>query len=61
MDASLVHALNHFLVGHDGVEDPIVAYVNAAELLFLAMLVAAFLLVGGHRRRATRRAWWPPE
>jgi undecaprenyl-diphosphatase len=56
MDTSIVHALNHFLLGHDGVEDPVSAYVNAAELLFLGMLVAAFLLVGGHLRQATRRA-----
>jgi undecaprenyl-diphosphatase len=56
MDTSLVHALNHFFVRHDAIEDPVVAYVNAAELLFLGMLVAAFVLVGGHRRRETRRA-----
>ena len=56
MDASLVHALNGWLAGHDAVEDPVVAYVNAAELLFLGMLVLAFVLVGGHRRRAARRA-----
>ena len=56
MDASLVHALNGFLTRHDGVEVPLVAYVNAAELLFLGMLVLAFLLVGGRRRRPARRA-----
>jgi undecaprenyl-diphosphatase len=56
MDGWLLHALNAFLMHHDDVEDPVVAYVNAAELLFLGMLIAAFLLVGGHRRRDTRRA-----
>ncbi len=56
MDTSVLHALNGFLLRHDGVEDPIVAYVNAAELLFAGMLVAAFVLVGGHQRRDTRRA-----
>jgi undecaprenyl-diphosphatase len=56
MDASLLHALNGFLLRHDGVEDPLIAYVNLAELLFLAMLVLAFLLAGGHRRAQTRRA-----
>jgi undecaprenyl-diphosphatase len=56
MDTSLVHALNGFFFRHDGVEDPVVAYVNAAELLFAGMLVAAFVFVGGHRRRDTRRA-----
>jgi undecaprenyl-diphosphatase len=56
VDASILHALNGFLVRHDGVEDPLVAYVNLAEALFLGMLVLAFLLAGGHRRVATRRA-----
>lgn len=56
MDVTLVHALNAFFAAHDGVEDPVVAYVNAAELLFLGMLIAAFLLVGGHLRREARRA-----
>jgi undecaprenyl-diphosphatase len=56
MDTSVLHVLNGFLVRHDGVEDPIVAYVNAAELLFAGMLAAAFVLVGGHLRRDTRRA-----
>lgn len=56
MDHSLLHALNALFVRHDAIEDPVVAYVNAAELLFAAMLVLAFLLAGGHRLRATRRA-----
>jgi undecaprenyl-diphosphatase len=56
MDASVLHALNGFLFRHDAIEDPLVAYVNLAELLFLAMLVLAFLLARGHRRRSTRRA-----
>jgi undecaprenyl-diphosphatase len=56
MDTSLVHALNHFFVGHDGVEDPVVGFVDAAEVLFLGMLVVAFLVVWGQRRRTTQRA-----
>jgi undecaprenyl-diphosphatase len=56
MDVSILHALNTFLVRHDAVEDPVTFYVNLAELLFLAMLVIAFLVAGGHRHRATRRA-----
>jgi undecaprenyl-diphosphatase len=56
MDLSVLHALNGFLFHHDGVEDPLVFYVNLAEVLFLAMLVLAFLLAGGHRRTETRRA-----
>jgi undecaprenyl-diphosphatase len=56
MDLSVLHALNGFLFRHDAVEDPLVAYVNVAELLFLAMLVIAFVFAGGHRRAHTRRA-----
>ncbi len=56
MDHSLLHTLNALFVHHDAVEDPVVAYVNAAEMLFAGMLVLAFVLVGGHRRRATQRA-----
>ena len=56
MDFSLVHQLNGFLVHHDGVEDPLSAYVAAAELLFLGMLIVAFVVVGGHRRRDAQRA-----
>jgi undecaprenyl-diphosphatase len=43
MDLSLVHDFNSYLVGHDGVEDPLTAYVGAAEVLFLVMLVLALL------------------
>lgn len=56
MDTTVVHALNQLFLRHDGLEDSVVAYVVSAELLFLGMLVAAFLLVGGHLRQATRRA-----
>jgi undecaprenyl-diphosphatase len=55
-DLSLLEHLNGYFAAHDAVEDPLVAYANASELLFLGMLIAAFLLVGGHRRRGTRRA-----
>ena len=43
MDLALTHALNAYLAGHDGVEDPVLAYERVAELLFLAMLLAACL------------------
>jgi undecaprenyl-diphosphatase len=56
VDFSLVHHLNAFLAGHDGVEDPLSAYERVGELLFLGMLVVAFLVVGGRRRRDTQRA-----
>ncbi|HEU4976634.1 MAG TPA: phosphatase PAP2 family protein [Baekduia sp.] len=55
-DLSLLEHVNGFLAHHDTVEDPLVAYVNASELLFLGMLIVAFLVVGGHRRQGTRRA-----
>lgn len=56
MDFSLVHHLNVLLVHHDTVEDPLAAYVRLAELLFLGMLIVAFVVVGGHRRRDAQRA-----
>jgi undecaprenyl-diphosphatase len=56
VDHALLHALNTLFVRHDALEDPWVAYVNAAELLFVGMLALAFVLAGGHRLRATRRA-----
>ena len=56
MDSDLLHALNSFFVRHDAVEDTVVAYVNAAELLFLAALLVAFVLTSRDRRRAARRA-----
>jgi undecaprenyl-diphosphatase len=57
MDTSTVHALNAFLVHHDALEDPLVAYVGAAELLFLALLAGLFALARGfHRHRARRGA-----
>lgn len=55
MDWSITHALNAYLAAHDGVEDPLVAYVNAAELLFAAVLAAVFVLARGPARRGARR------
>jgi undecaprenyl-diphosphatase len=56
MDFSVVHALNAFLARHDGVEDPVVAYANAAEALFLALLAGLFVLSRGLKRHRARRA-----
>ena len=56
MDLSLLQRLNDFFAGHDGVEDPLVVYANASELLFLGMLVLAFVLIAGRRRQDVRRA-----
>jgi undecaprenyl-diphosphatase len=55
MDMSTVHALNAFLVHHDGVEDPLVAYVGAAEIVFLALLAGLFTLARGFERHRARR------
>jgi undecaprenyl-diphosphatase len=49
MDWSLVHSLNGFLYHHDAIEDPLLAYVEAAEALFL-ILVAALCILARHER-----------
>jgi undecaprenyl-diphosphatase len=56
MDLSLLQRLNDFFAVHDALEDPLVAYADASELLFLGMLVLAFVLVAGRRRQDVRRA-----
>ena len=56
MDNSILHALNGFFFHHDVVEDTVLAYVNAAEVLFLGALLVAFSLVRGPARRGARRA-----
>jgi undecaprenyl-diphosphatase len=56
MDLSLLRSLNGFFAHHDVIEDPLVAYANAAEVLFLGLLVAAFVLVRGARKAEVRRA-----
>jgi undecaprenyl-diphosphatase len=56
MDSSLLHAVNGFLFRHDGVEDPLLFYVNASEALFVATLAIVFLAARGARNVAWRRA-----
>lgn len=58
MDLSLLRPLNRLFAHHDGLEDILVAYANASKILFLGMLIAAFLLVRGDRahRASVRRA-----
>lgn len=56
MDTSLLLILNRFFAAHDAVEDPLVAYANVSEMLFLGGLIVAFLVIGGHRRRGAQRA-----
>lgn len=53
---SVLHALNDFLYHHDAVEDPLLAYINLSEALFVAALVFVFVFANGERRRAWRRA-----
>jgi len=43
VDWSVLHALNNFMFHHDGVEDPLLFYVNASEALFVATLAIVFL------------------
>lgn len=55
MDHGLLHALNGFLAHHDAVEDPVLAYSNFAEVLFLALLAGLFVFTRGYARRPARR------
>jgi undecaprenyl-diphosphatase len=56
VDFSLLHHFNHFLAVHDGVEDPLTFYVGVSEILFVALLAAAFLIAGDGRRERSRAA-----
>lgn len=53
---SILHTLNDFLFHHDGVEDPLLIYINASEALFVGILLVVFLFANGERHRAWRRA-----
>jgi undecaprenyl-diphosphatase len=54
MDWSIVHSLNSSLAHRDGIEDPLLAYVQAAEALFL-LLVAVLCVFARHERFAPLR------
>jgi undecaprenyl-diphosphatase len=56
VDWSLLHALNDFMYRHDGVEDPLLFYVNVSEALFAATLAILFLAARGAAHAAWRRA-----
>ncbi len=56
MDWSITHALNNFFWHHDALEDPLLTYVQAAEGLFLGMLVLTCLLARHDRWAGVRRA-----
>lgn len=47
VDWSVLHALNNFMFQHDGVEDPLLFYVDASEALFIATLAVVFLAARG--------------
>jgi undecaprenyl-diphosphatase len=53
---SVLHTLNDFLYHHDAVEDPLLAYINVSEALFVATLVLVFVFANDERRRVWRRA-----
>ncbi|HEX5593389.1 MAG TPA: phosphatase PAP2 family protein [Solirubrobacterales bacterium] len=55
MDWSVLHALNNFMYQHDGVEDPLLFYVNVSEALFVATLAILFLAARGTAHAAWRR------
>jgi len=56
VDWSILHSLNDFLYRHDGVEDPLLFYVNISEALFIATLAVIFFAAAGVRHRTWRRA-----
>lgn len=56
MDWSVLHALNDFMYRHDGIEDPLLFYVNASEALFVATLAIVFLAARGAAHAGWRRA-----
>jgi undecaprenyl-diphosphatase len=56
MDYDIAHALDRFSAHHDGFEDVLGAYTGAAEILFVAILVALFLAVPGRWRAIGQRA-----
>jgi undecaprenyl-diphosphatase len=56
LEWSVLHTLNDFLYRHDAVEDPLLAYINWSEALFVAVLALVFLFANGERLRTWRRA-----
>jgi undecaprenyl-diphosphatase len=56
VDWSITHAINTFFWHHDALEDPLLAYVQATEVLFLGMLVLVCLFARHERWAGVRRA-----
>ena len=52
MDYELFRAINNFAAAHDGIEDPLRAYVQVSELVFVLGLAALFLFLRPEIRRA---------
>ena len=56
VDWSIVHSVNGFLAGHDAIEDPLLAYVQVSQALFLGMLVLVCAFARHERWLGVRRA-----
>jgi undecaprenyl-diphosphatase len=56
VDWSIVHSLNGFLYRNDPIEDPLLAYVTAAEALYFLLLVVLVLFARHERFAPVRRA-----
>ncbi|HJS93299.1 MAG TPA: phosphatase PAP2 family protein [Solirubrobacteraceae bacterium] len=56
MDWSIVHSLNGFLFRNDPIEDPLMAYVTAAEALYFLLLVVLIVFARHDRFAPLRRA-----
>ncbi len=56
MDLDLLRALNDFAAAHDGIEDPVTAYVGLSAFLFAGLLATLFVVVRGNGRRQGPRA-----
>jgi undecaprenyl-diphosphatase len=56
VDWSIVHSLNGFLYRNDPLEDPLLAYVTAAEALYFLLLVVLILFARHERLAPVRRA-----
>jgi undecaprenyl-diphosphatase len=55
MEWTVLHALNGFLYRHDGIEDPLLFYIEISEALFIATLAIVFLGANGRGRFASWR------
>jgi undecaprenyl-diphosphatase len=56
VDWSIVHSLNGFLFRNDPIEDPLMAYVSAAEALYFLLLVVLVVFARHERFAPVRRA-----